>query len=104
MEGHLASDRQACLTRFKKPATCATSYAGSGAASQAWSEAPLTHRIRRTGVEQVRQGLCLGSDDFYLYGRSWGGILAMECVLKCPDNRKGMIISNIVASMPACDR
>ncbi|MCK5483643.1 MAG: alpha/beta fold hydrolase, partial [Gemmatimonadetes bacterium] len=28
-------------------------------------------------VEQVRQALGLGPDNFYLYGQSWGGILAI---------------------------
>src|ERR1700732_5304300 len=28
-------------------------------------------------VEQVRQALGLGPDNFYLYGQSWGGVLAL---------------------------
>ena len=52
-------------------------------------------------VEQVRQALDLGPDDFYLYGHSWGGILAMEYALKYPDNLKGLIVSNMMASIPA---
>ena len=32
-------------------------------------------------VEQVRQALGLGKDNFYLLGQSWGGILAMEYAL-----------------------
>lgn len=51
-------------------------------------------------VEQVRQALGLGPDDFYLYGHSWGGILAMEYALAHGDQLKGLIISNMMASIP----
>ncbi len=51
-------------------------------------------------VEQVRKALNLTSDNFYLYGHSWGGILAIEYALKYQDNLKGLIISNMVASIP----
>ena len=33
-------------------------------------------------VEQVRQALGLGRQNFYLYGQSWGGALAIEYALK----------------------
>jgi proline iminopeptidase len=33
-------------------------------------------------VEQVRRALKLDKDNFYLYGHSWGGLLAMEYALK----------------------
>lgn len=52
-------------------------------------------------VEQVRQALKLDQGNFYLYGQSWGGILAMEYALKYQQNLKGLIISNMVASIPA---
>jgi len=52
-------------------------------------------------VEQVRRQLRLGPDDFYLYGHSWGGILAIEYALKYPENLKGLIISNMMSSVPA---
>ncbi|HYF31285.1 MAG TPA: proline iminopeptidase-family hydrolase [Chitinophagaceae bacterium] len=51
-------------------------------------------------VEQVRQALGLTKDNFYLFGNSWGGILAMEYALKYQDNLKGLIISNMMASIP----
>jgi len=51
-------------------------------------------------VEQVRQALGLTDDNFYLYGQSWGGILAMQYALKYQKNLKGLIISNMVASIP----
>ncbi len=51
-------------------------------------------------VEQVRKALNLNQDNFYLLGQSWGGILAMEYALKYQDNLKGLIISNMVASVP----
>ena len=55
-------------------------------------------------VEQVRQALDLGPDNLYLYGHSWGGILAMEYALKYPGNLKGLIISNMMASSQAYNR
>lgn len=52
-------------------------------------------------VEQVRVALGLGRENFYLYGQSWGGILAIEYALKHQQHLKGLIISNMMASMPA---
>ncbi len=51
-------------------------------------------------VEQVRKALNLTVNNFYLYGQSWGGILALEYALKYQDNLKGLIISNMMASIP----
>lgn len=51
-------------------------------------------------VEQVRKALGLNKDNFYLLGHSWGGILATEYALKYQDNLKGLIISNMVMSIP----
>ena len=51
-------------------------------------------------VEQVRIALGLNKDNFYLYGQSWGGILGMQYALKYQDHLKGLIISNMVASIP----
>jgi proline iminopeptidase len=51
-------------------------------------------------VEQVRIALGLNSDNFYLYGSSWGGILAMEYALKYQQNLKGLIVTNMMASIP----
>ena len=51
-------------------------------------------------VETVRKALGLGPENFYLYGQSWGGLLAMEYALKYQQNLKGLIISNMVASIP----
>lgn len=52
-------------------------------------------------VEQVRQALGLTADNFYLLGHSWGGILAIEYALKYQQHVKGLIISNMMASIPA---
>jgi proline iminopeptidase len=52
-------------------------------------------------VEQVRQALGLDQSNFYLLGHSWGGILAMEYALAHQDKLKGLIISNMMASVPA---
>jgi proline iminopeptidase len=51
-------------------------------------------------VEQVRKTLGLTKDNFYLLGNSWGGMLAMEYALKYQDNLKGLVISNMMASIP----
>ena len=51
-------------------------------------------------VEQVRKALNLTSDNFYLLGHSWGGILAMQYALKYQANMKGLIISNMMCSCP----
>jgi proline iminopeptidase len=48
----------------------------------------------------VRQARGLGRENFYLYGHSWGGILAIEYALKYQQNLKGLIISNMMASIP----
>ena len=52
-------------------------------------------------VEQVRKALGLTKDNFFLLGHSWGGILAMEYAFAHQDNLKGLIISNMMASIPA---
>ncbi len=52
-------------------------------------------------VEQVRKALGLDASNFYLYGQSWGGILAIEYALAHQENVKGLIISNMMASIPA---
>lgn len=55
-------------------------------------------------VEQVRQALHLDKDDFYLLGHSWGGILAIEYALKYQQHLKGLVISNMMSSIPAYNR
>jgi proline iminopeptidase len=55
-------------------------------------------------VEQVRQALGLDKDNFYLLGHSWGGLLAMEYALKYQSHLKGLIISNMMASIPAYEK
>ncbi len=55
-------------------------------------------------VEQVRKALKLGPDNFYLLGHSWGGILAIEYALKYPQNLKGLIVSNMMSSIPAYNK
>lgn len=51
----------------------------------------------REEVEEVRQAL--GLENFYLYGQSWGGMLAIEYSLKYPQHLKGVILSNIMGSV-----
>ncbi|MFD2247506.1 proline iminopeptidase-family hydrolase [Pontibacter ruber] len=55
-------------------------------------------------VEQVRQALGLDKSNFFLLGHSWGGILAMEYALKYQQHLKGLIISNMMSSVPAYNR
>jgi proline iminopeptidase len=55
-------------------------------------------------VEQVRKALGLGPENFYLYGQSWGGILAIEYALRHQEQLKGLIISNMMSSIPAYNR
>ncbi len=55
-------------------------------------------------VEQVRVALGLGPECFVLYGQSWGGILAIEYALAHQEHLKGLVISNMMASIPAYNR
>jgi len=52
-------------------------------------------------VEQVRQALGLDVGNFVLYGQSWGGILAIEYALRYQQHLRGLVISNMMASVPA---
>jgi proline iminopeptidase len=53
-------------------------------------------------VEQVRPALGLDQNNFYLLGQSRGGILAIEyALMKYQHHLKVLIISNMVASIPA---
>jgi proline iminopeptidase len=52
-------------------------------------------------VEQVRRALALDSGSFVLYGHSWGGILATEYALRYQQHLRGLVISNMMASVPA---
>ena len=52
-------------------------------------------------VEQVRQALKLDKESFFLFGHSWGGVLAIEYALKYQQHLKGLVVSNMMASIPA---
>ena len=52
-------------------------------------------------VEQVRRALGLDRDNFYLFGQSWGGMLAIEYALEHQEHLKGLVISNMMSSGPA---
>ncbi len=52
-------------------------------------------------VEQVRVALGLDAGSFVLYGHSWGGILATEYALAYQQHLRGLVISNMMASVPA---
>jgi proline iminopeptidase len=51
-------------------------------------------------VEQVRQAIGADSSNFYVLGNSWGGILAMEYALKYQRHLKGLLVANMMASIP----
>ena len=55
-------------------------------------------------VEQVRKALGLDNKNFYLLGHSWGGLLAAEYALKYGRNLKGLVISNMMMSIPAYNK
>jgi len=55
-------------------------------------------------VEQVRVALGLDERSFYLLGHSWGGILAVEYALAHPEHLKGLIVSNMMMSIPDYNR
>jgi proline iminopeptidase len=52
-------------------------------------------------VEQVRQALGLDASNFVLFGHSWGGVLAIEYALAHQQHLRGLVISNMMASVPA---
>jgi proline iminopeptidase len=74
---------------------------GSGNSDQ--PEEPLLWELDRfvDEVEQVRRALRLERDNFVLYGQSWGGILAIEYALTYQRHLRGLVISNMMASVPA---
>jgi proline iminopeptidase len=55
-----------------------------------------THRYIEE-VEQVRKGL--GLENFYIVGHSWGSMLAMEYLDKYQSQVKGVVLSNMTASI-----
>jgi proline iminopeptidase len=55
-------------------------------------------------VEQVRKALGLDRRNFFLFGHSWGGILAIEYALEYQQHLRGLIVSNMMASIPAYNR
>jgi proline iminopeptidase len=52
-------------------------------------------------VEQVRRALGLDHTNFYLFGQSWGGALAIEYALQYGEHLKALLISNMMSSIPA---
>ena len=52
-------------------------------------------------VEQVRKALGLDKNNFFLFGHSWGGLLAIEYALAHPEQLKGLVISDMMSSIPA---
>jgi proline iminopeptidase len=52
-------------------------------------------------VEQVRFALGLERDRFVLYGQSWGGLLGIEYALAHQDHLRALVVSNMMASIPA---
>ena len=72
---------------------------GSGNSDHPQDTSLWTVERFREEVEQVRSAL--GLEGFYLYGQSWGGLLAIDYALKYGDHLKGLVISNMTASFPS---
>jgi proline iminopeptidase len=53
----------------------------------------------RSEVEEVRTAL--GLEGFFLFGNSWGGMLGIEYALHHQEHLKGLIVSNMTASIPS---
>ncbi|MFL6786050.1 MAG: proline iminopeptidase-family hydrolase [Sphingomicrobium sp.] len=52
-------------------------------------------------VDQVRKAIGGDKSNFCLLGHSWGGLLAIEYALMHQDQMKCLVISNMMASIPA---
>ena len=75
----------------------------------AYSDQPTDDSLWTTArfvdeVEQVRRALGLTRNDFFLLGHSWGGILAVEYALAHQEHLKGLVISNMMMSIPEYNR
>lgn len=73
-------------------------YSDQPAEPELWNVARFTEE-----VEQVRKALKLDRENFYLFGHSWGGMLAQEYALKYQQHLKGLIISNMMSDGKAYD-
>jgi proline iminopeptidase len=74
---------------------------GSGFSDQPNDDSLWTIPRFVSEVDQVRQAIGGTKDNFCLLGHSWGGMLAMEYALAHQDQIKCLIISNMMASIPA---
>jgi proline iminopeptidase len=91
-----------CFEDFLPPAGIQLIYydqLGSAYSDQPDEPSLWTVERFREEVEQVRAAL--GLNQFYLYGHSWGGMLALEYALKYQEYLKGLVISNMTASIPS---
>ena len=71
----------------------------------AFSDQPVDDSLWDLGrfvdeVEQVRVALGLDKDNFYLLGHSWGAMLGVEYALAHGEHLKGLILSNMMMSIP----
>ena len=67
---------------------------------------PTTRRCGRSTASSTRSSrsavaLGLDRENFFLYGQSWGGILAIEYALAHQEHLKGLVVSNMMSSIPA---
>ena len=74
---------------------------GSGFSDQPNDDSLWTIPRFVSEVDQVRQAIGGTKDNFCLLGHSWGGMLATEYALAHQDQLKCLIISNMMASIPA---
>jgi len=77
---------------------------GCGASDRPDDDALYTVARFVDEVEQVRRAFDLGPGNFYLFGHSWGGILGLEYALAHGEQLKGLMIANVMASIPEFNR
>lgn len=77
---------------------------GSGWSDRPDNDALWTIERYVDEVDQVRAAIGGDAGNFCLLGQSWGGMLAIEYALAHPDKVKCLVISNMMASIPAYNR
>lgn len=74
---------------------------GSGRSDQPGDDDLWTIERFVSEVDQVRAAIGGDKSNFCVLGQSWGGMLAIEYALTHPEQLKCLVISNMMASIPA---